>query len=167
MACVTPEWCDSGVAAGFQDVLACWRAMPDRSALTAGRWVIDPDHSRVLFVVRRRWLPPMRARFTSISGHLETSDDPQVSSLELVVVTASIVSDSAGCDLRAVEQLDVARHPTATFRATSTGSAGGLTRFRGWLTIVGATNEVELDVHVRARPSTRRAHRAACSPALS
>ena len=120
--------------------------MPDRSALTAGRWVIDPDHSRVLFAVRRRRLPPMRARFTSISGHLETSDDPHGSSLELVVVTASIVSDSAGCDLRAVEQLDVARHPTATFRATSTGSAGGLTRFRGWLTIVGATNEVEVDV---------------------
>ena len=106
-------------------------AMPDRSALTAGRWVIDPDHSRVLFAVRRRGLPPMRARFASISG------------------------------------LDVARHPTATFRATSTSSACGLTRFRGWLTIVGATNEVELDVHVRARPSTRRAHRAACSPALS
>ena len=47
------------------------------------------------------------------------------------------------------EQLDVARHPTATFRATSTGSAGGLTRFRGWLTIVGATNEVEVDVDLR------------------
>ena len=91
----------------------------------------------------------MRARFTSISGHLETSDDPPGSSLELVVVTASIVSGSAGCDLRAAEQLDVARHPTATFRATSTGSAGGLARFRGWLTIVGVTNEVDVDVDLR------------------
>ena len=149
MACVTPEWCDSGVVAMFQDALACWRAMPDRSALTAGRWVIDPDHSRVGFAVRRRGLAPLRARFTSISGHLETSDDPPGSFLELVVLTASIVSGSAGCDLGAAEQLDVARHPTATFRASSTGWVGGLARFRGWLTIVGVTNEVDVEVDLR------------------
>jgi polyisoprenoid-binding protein YceI len=123
--------------------------MPDRSALTAGRWVIDADHSRVRFAVRRRGLPPLRARFTSISGHLDTRDDPPDSSLELVVGTASIVSASAGCDLRAAEQLDVARHPTATFRATSKGWTNGLARFRGWLTIVGVTNEVEVEAGLR------------------
>ena len=121
-------------------------AMPDRSALTAGRWVIDPLRSRVGFAVRRRGMAPLRARFTSVSGHLDTSVDPPGSSLELVVATASIVSGSAGCDLRAAEQLDVARHPTATFRATGMGWAGGRAQFRGWLTIVGVTNEVDVDV---------------------
>ena len=133
----------------FQDAGACWRAMPDRSALTAGRWVIDPVHSRVRFAVRRRGLAPLRARFTSISGHIETSGDPTGSSVELVVATASIVSGSTGCDLRAAEQLDVARHPTATFRARSTSWAGGLARFRGCVSIVGVTNEVALDVDIR------------------
>jgi len=145
----TPDRCDSGVAAMFQDARAWWRAMPDRPALTAGRWVIDPDHSRVRFAVHRRGLPPLRARFTSTSGHLETSDDPPSSSLELVVATVSIVYGSTSCDLRAAEQLDVARHPTATLRATSTSWAGGLARFRGWLTIVGVTNEVTVDVDLR------------------
>ena len=133
----------------FQDAGACWRAMPDRSALIAGRWVIDPVHSRVRFAVRRRGLAPLRARFRSISGHLETFGDPPGSSVELVVATASIVSGSTGCDLRAAEQLDVARHPTATFRARSTSWAGGLARFRGCVTIVGVTNEVALDVDIR------------------
>ena len=133
----------------FQDAGACCRAMPDRSALTAGRWVIDPVHSRVRFAVRRRGLAPLRARFTSISGHIETSGDPTGSSVELVVATASIVSGSTGCDLRAAEQLDVARHPTATFRARSTSWAGGLARFRGCVSIVGVTNEVALDVDIR------------------
>jgi polyisoprenoid-binding protein YceI len=85
-----------------------------------------------------------------MSGHFETSDVPPGSSLELEVVTASIVSGSAGCDLRAAEQLDVARHPTATFRATSTSWASARARFHGWLTIVGVTNEVALDVHLRS-----------------
>ena len=144
----------------FQDAGACWRAMPDRSALTAGRWVIDPVHSRVRFAVCRRGLAPLRARFTSISGHLDTFGDPPGSSVELVVATASIVSGSTGCDLRVAEQLDVARHPTATFRARSTGWAGGLARFRGCLTIVGVTNEVALDVDIRGTvvdPSVARA----------
>jgi len=120
--------------------------MPDRSAPTAGRWVIDPDRSRVGFAVRRRGLAPLQVRFTSVSGHVDTCDDPPTSSLELVVVTASIVSNSVGCDLRAAEHLDVGRHPTATFRATSTRWGGGLARFRGWLTIVGVTNQVDVDV---------------------
>ncbi len=91
----------------------------------------------------------MRAWFTSVSGHLDTLLHPPGSSLELVVVTASIVSGSVDCDLRGPEQLDVARHPTAGFRATSTGWAGGRARFRGWLTIVGVTNEVDVDVDLR------------------
>jgi polyisoprenoid-binding protein YceI len=123
--------------------------MPNRSPLTAGRWVIDPDHSRVRFAVRRRGLAPLRARFRSISGHFETSDDPRGASLELEVVTDSVVSGSAGCDLRAAEQLDVGRHPTATLHATTTSWVSGLARFRGWLTIVGVTNEVALDVDLR------------------
>jgi polyisoprenoid-binding protein YceI len=147
---VTPEWCDSGVAAISQDAPPCWRPMPDGSIRTAGRWVIDPDRSRVRFAVRRRGLAPLRASFTSMSGHVETSDVPPGASLELEVVTASIVSGSARCDLRAAEHLDVARHPTATFRATSTSWASGRARFRGWLTIVGVTNEVALDVHLRS-----------------
>ena len=108
--------------------------------------MIDPGHCHVGFAVHRRGLAPLRARFTSVTGHLDTFDDPPGSSLELVVITASVVSNPAGCDLRAAEQLDVARHPTATLRATSTGSAGRPARFRGWLTIVGVTNEVDVDV---------------------
>ena len=102
------------------------------------------------FVVRRRGLAPLRARFTSVSGHLDTFEDPPGSSLELVVITASVVSTPAGCDLRAAEQLDAARHPTATLRAKSTGTAGRLARLRGWLTIVGVTNEVDVDVDLRS-----------------
>lgn len=143
---VIPEWGDSGISVLFQDAGPRWRAMPDRSAVSAGQWVIDPDHSDVGFAVRRRRLAPLRARFTSVSGHVDTSDDPPGLALELVVVTASIVSSSARCDLRAAEQLDVDRHPTATLRATCTGSADGPALLRGWLTIVGVTNEVAVDV---------------------
>jgi polyisoprenoid-binding protein YceI len=89
----------------------------------------------------------LQARFTSVSGHLDVADTPAASTLELVVATSAL--ECPGCHLRSAEHLDVARHPTAMLRSTGFHWTGTRTRLRGQLTIVGVTNEVDLDVEYR------------------
>lgn len=116
-----------------------------------GRWVIDPEHAYVGFTTRRLTVSSVRARFTSVSGHVQIAEDPAASSVELVVAMASVASGSADRDhrLRSAEHLDVVRHPTATFRSSRTRWDGQRATVAGHLTLVGVTNMVELDVAYR------------------
>jgi polyisoprenoid-binding protein YceI len=91
----------------------------------------------------------LRARFTSVSGHVDVAEPPASSSLELVVATCALECAECEDHLRSAEHLDVARHPTATMRATSRDWTGGRTLFHGPLTIVGVTNEIDLDIGYR------------------
>jgi polyisoprenoid-binding protein YceI len=62
-------------------------------------------------------------------------------------VTAGSVDGDAR--LRSPDHLDVARHPTAEFRSTHVDWHGSTALVNGLLTMVGATDAVDLDVRYR------------------
>ncbi len=63
--------------------------------------------------------------------------------------TVSVGSVDHDARLRSFDHLDVDRHPTAEFRSTDVDWVGDRARVSGLLTVVGATDHVELDVRYR------------------
>jgi polyisoprenoid-binding protein YceI len=116
-----------------------------------GTWVIDPDHAYVGFRGRHLGLAPIRGRFTSVSGRIEIAEIPSESSVEAEIAMASVISGSRRHDARlhSLEHFDVRRRPTASFRSTRTRWDGRRAQVEGPLTIVGATNTIELCVEYR------------------
>ena len=114
----------------------------------AGTWTIDPGHTSVEFVGRHLMLTKVRGRFTDVCGAVVIGDDPADSSDEVTIATASLTSGSELRDthLRSADFLDVERHPTATFRSTAVDWHGATAAVRGPLTVVGMTNDIDLDV---------------------
>jgi polyisoprenoid-binding protein YceI len=116
-----------------------------------GTWLIDPDRAYVGFRGRHLGLAPIRGRFTSVSGRLEIAEIPSESSVEVEIAMASVVSGSRRHDawLHSLEHFDARRRPIATFRSTRTRWNGRRAQVEGPLTIIGATNTIELSVEYR------------------
>jgi polyisoprenoid-binding protein YceI len=121
----------------------------------AGRWEIDPVHADVAFTGRHFMVTKVRGRFTDVRGAVTVADDMALSTVEVVIGTASVSSGSDVRDdhLRSAELFDVERFPEATFRSTSVTWSGRRGTVTGDLTIHGVTRSVDLDVefagHVR------------------
>ena len=133
------------------DALSPTRMVAGVEVPAVGVWQIDPDHTYVGFSARRLGVSWVRGCFTSLAGHVDVAEDPSQSSVEAIISTASVDSGSPDRDerLRAAENLDVARHPTAVFRSTDTRWDGRSGRMTGQLTLVGVTNTVELQIAYR------------------
>jgi polyisoprenoid-binding protein YceI len=92
----------------------------------AGRYELDRAHTAVEFVARHI-LTKVRGRFTDFSGWIEVADDPEDSSLEVEVETASIQTNTEQRDqhLKSDDFLNVERWPVLTFRSTAVRHTGG------------------------------------------
>ena len=117
---------------------------------TAGVFAIDPAHTRVDFVVRHLMVSKVRGAFSEVSGEVVVGADPVDSTVTATIAAASIDTGVADRDghLRGADFLDVATHPTLTFRSTGglvTGEGNEFT-LRGELTVRDVTREVELAV---------------------
>jgi polyisoprenoid-binding protein YceI len=114
----------------------------------AGKWDIDPSHSTVEFVVRHLMVSKVRGRFGSFSGTLSITDDPALSSVDVVIDSASIDTRDQQRDghLRTPDFLDVENFPHITFTSTHVEGAGSSWQVTGDLTIHGVTRSVVLDV---------------------
>jgi polyisoprenoid-binding protein YceI len=145
------------VSAGCRIVVAVtaatppWRLVDGVAVPAVGVWVIDPDHAYVGFRGDRFGRFPVRGRFTGVSGRVEIGADPADSSVVASVATATVTAGSVDGDarLRSPDHLDVARHPTAEFRSTHVDWHGRSALVNGLLTMVGATDAVDLDVRYR------------------
>jgi polyisoprenoid-binding protein YceI len=114
-----------------------------------GTFALDPSHTRVGFVARHLMVSKVRGAFTKVSGEIVIGEDPAQSSVVAVIDAASIDSGVADRDghLRSADFLDVAEHPTLTFRSTGViDGTGSEFRLAGELTIRGVTRPVVLDV---------------------
>lgn len=114
------------------------------------QWQIDPAHSAAHFSVRHLMISNVRGEFTKLSGSAVLDQaDPSKSTVEVTIQTASINTREPQRDehLRSADFLDVANHPTITFKSKR-NEAVELEYYKltGDLTIRGVTKEVVLDV---------------------
>lgn len=116
----------------------------------AGTWKLDSAHTGVQFKVRHLMVSYVRGDFEIISGKIVYDEqDVSKSSADITIDVASINTRVAKRDkhLRSPDFLDVAKHPSITFKSKKVEKAGdGKLKMTGDLTIRGATREVVLEV---------------------
>lgn len=117
---------------------------------TTGTWTIDPVHSDVSFTVRHLGVAKVRGAFENFSGEIVLGDDLADSSVSAEVDLASINTKNEQRDehVRSGDFLDVANHPTMTFRSTGIRAEDGELKVDGELSLCGNTKTVTLDVEV-------------------
>ena len=114
------------------------------------QWQIDPAHSAAHFSVRHLMISNVRGEFSKVSGNvvLDPSDLTK-STVEVIVDATTIDTREPQRDehLRSADFLDVANHPSITFRSKQITAAGaGRFKVTGDLTIRGVTRAVTFDV---------------------
>lgn len=120
------------------------------AAAPAGTWELDSAHTGVQFKVRHLMVSYVRGDFEKVSGKIVYDEqDVSKSSADITIDAASINTRVAKRDkhLRSPDFLDVAKHPSITFKSKKVEKAGnGKLKMTGDLTIRGATREVVLEV---------------------
>lgn len=116
----------------------------------AQTWQIDPAHSAAHFKVRHMMVSNVRGDFQKLTGAV-TFDGKDLSTLSVeAVIDATSVDtreEKRDTHLKSADFLDVANHPTITFKSKRAESAGAdRMKVVGDLTIRGVTKEVVLDV---------------------
>ncbi len=116
----------------------------------AASWQIDSKHSAAHFSVRHLLVSNVRGSFSNVTGTLVIDDsDITKSSVEATIDASTINTQEPDRDkhLKTADFLDVASHPTITFKSKKVEKAGknGL-RVIGDLTIRGVTKRVVLEV---------------------
>ena len=96
------------------------RTREDRVIPAAGVYEIDGAHTSVEFVARHLMITKVRGRFTEFEGQIVIGDDPEASSVEVTIQTASVSTADENRDghLRGADFLDAEKYPTITFRST-------------------------------------------------
>jgi len=116
----------------------------------AGTWDIDAAHSHVGFVARHLMVSKVRGSFTKLEGEIITAENPLESSATATIQTDSLSTgnETRDGDVKGENFLDVANHPTMTYRSTGIRAEGDGYVVDGELTIKGITHPVELAVEV-------------------
>ena len=125
---------------------ADFQAAQQLPGYVSGRWVIDPVHSDISFVVRHLMVSRVRGRFVRFSGEIVTGADPSASMVAVEIDMESIDTGNADRDddLRSANYLDVARYPTMAYRSTAVRVIGDRFTVDGALTLHGVTRPVQL-----------------------
>jgi polyisoprenoid-binding protein YceI len=118
------------------------------AAASVAVYEIDPSHSSAQFKVRHMMISNVKGEFTNISGKVVFDPaNPSASSIEVTIDAASINTRDPQRDahLKSADFLDVANHPSITFRSKQVAPAGkDAYEITGNLTIHGVTREVKL-----------------------
>jgi polyisoprenoid-binding protein YceI len=120
---------------------------------TVTRWTVDPTHTLVEFAARHMMITTVKGRFGEVSGTVIADGANSSDSAVEVTIDASSIdtrTEQRDAHLRSAEFLDVANHPTITFRSTrldgTYAEAGDRFRLEGELTVRGVTKRVALAV---------------------
>ncbi|WP_433463172.1 YceI family protein [Spirillospora sp. CA-128828] len=116
----------------------------------AGTWTIDPAHSGVGFTIRHLMVSKVRGRFGTFEGTIVTGADVLDSSVTATIDLTSIDTGNAQRDehVRSADFLDVAKHPSMTYRSTGLRADGDDYVLDGELTLRGITRSVPLKLEV-------------------
>jgi polyisoprenoid-binding protein YceI len=116
------------------------------TAISAGTWVVDPEHTTLEFRVKHVGLARVTGTFDRFDGALVVDDDGHVRASG-VIDASSLSTRVAARDahLRSADFFDVERHREIRFASTRvTHGSDGAVRIAGDLTIRGVTRGVEL-----------------------
>lgn len=125
-------------------------AAGDASAVQAGTYSVEPNHTRVLFSVNHMGFSTWYGDFTGAKGSLTLNPKaPASSKVEVTLPTASVSTTNTILDggLKSADWLDAGKYPTITFTSTKVTPTGADTaKVTGDLTLHGVTRPVTLDV---------------------
>lgn len=125
-------------------------ALPQPAQAAPERYVIDPSHMAIAFLVSHMGFARTMGQFTEAEGSFIFDDaKPSVSDIDVRIAAASVDTHHQARDehLRKEEFLWVEKYPDITFRGTGAEQTGPRTgRIMGDLTIRGVTRPVTLDV---------------------
>ena len=115
-----------------------------------GTWDIDPVHSDVSIIARHFAVSKVRGSFGTFSGEIVTAENPLESSVTASIDAASVDTKNSDRDnhIRSADFLDVASHPTITFRSTAIKPAEEGFVLEGDLTLHGVTKPVALNLEL-------------------
>jgi polyisoprenoid-binding protein YceI len=120
------------------------------TAASAATWAIDPAHTNVQFSVRHMMLSNVTGEFGKVTGTVAGDQTaPATAVIEATIDATSINTREPKRDehLKSPDFLDVAQHPTITFKSKKIEPAGaGSFKVTGDLTLHGVTKEAVLDV---------------------
>jgi polyisoprenoid-binding protein YceI len=119
------------------------------------RWEIDPVHSTVAVSAKHMMITTVRGTVRVKSGWVEFDEkSPEHGRVEVELDAASVNTgtEMRDNDLRSENFLDVAKHPTITFRSTDVEQRDARhARVVGDLTIRGVTRQVVLETEFQGR----------------
>lgn len=155
---------DPRAAEGVRRVLQLGRTADTRGALVE-QWTIDPERSRLSFVLRHLVLLEIKGHFARWGGSLSFDrQDPARSRVEVWIDLGSVDTGDADRDrhLRSPELLNVERFPRATFTSDSVADFDGHRALvHGRLSMNGREVPIELEVRIddgRTVPWAERDH---------
>src|SRR5712672_1834456 len=92
-----------------------------QSAIAAGTWTIDTNHSLIEFAARHNEIAYVKGRFNKFSGTITVDEkDLLKSTIDLNIDTTSVNSQAvAGREdlIKGEEMLDISKYPEATFKS--------------------------------------------------
>lgn len=119
-------------------------------------WTVDPRHSGAHFAVRHLMVSTVRGEFSKVSGEVCINEgDMTKSTVDITIDATTVNTREKGRDdhLRNPDFLDVANHPTMTFKSKRiTRSSSGHLQMIGDLTIRGVTKEATFDIEGPSAP---------------
>ena len=117
-------------------------------APSPGVWDVDAAHTSVEFIGRHLVFTKVRGRFTGVSGTVTVAEDPNESSVEVTLDTATVSTGIADRDghLKSPDFFDVETFPEITFTSTSIEWSGVRGRMVGDLTVRDVTKPLTLDL---------------------
>ena len=122
-----------------------------RTAVPAGTWMVDPDHSKVGFAVKHMGVATVRGEFREFEGTIEIGEDLESSRAHGTVQAASVDTGQEQRDahLRSPDFFDVEANPELRFQSKHIEAVDEESlRIVGDLTLNGVTRELELAAEV-------------------
>lgn len=129
----------------------------------ADNYVLDVDHTNVLFFVNHLGFSTMEGEFDDVQGSFVfDKDDLSKSSVKVTIQAASVDTDVTALDdhLRGPDFFDVKQFPEITFKSRDIEKTGdNMGKITGDLSMHGVTRSVTLDVKFNREgehPSTKK-----------
>ncbi len=121
---------------------------PNKAAVTAGTYKVDPAHTQVTWTLNHMGFSMLSGQFGAQDGTL-TIDPAKPAAAKLDVTFAidqlSVTSSGFSNHLKSKDFFDVATYPTARFVSTAVTVNGNSAKITGNLTIKNQTKPVTID----------------------